>query len=298
MGKPNVSVIIPTYNRPRQLARCLDALSATRGEVFEVIVVDDGSPEPAEIVTHAFAGRLDITCLRQKNAGPASARNAGARAARAPILAFTDDDCRPEPDWLSRIAAAVRREPHALAGGRTYNILEDNIFSETSQDLIGFLYKYTTRRGGGLHFFTSNNLACSARRHTAIGGFDESFPLAAAEDRDYSLRWMDMGWPLVYVPDAVMGHAHHLNFRRFWRQHLHYGRGAHHLRARVATRESKKIPFEGIRFYALMVSYPFRKRRPRPFLRMALLGLSQVAVVAGFIAERLRDVHQGRSLEQ
>ncbi|WP_133511797.1 glycosyltransferase family 2 protein [Candidatus Thiosymbion oneisti] len=299
MDKPNISVIIPTYNRPRQLTQCLEALSATRGETFEVIVVDDGSPEPIETTVYAFADRLDISCLRRKNAGPASARNVGARVARAPILAFTDDDCRPEPDWLSRIAEAVRRNPHALAGGRTYNSLEHNIFSETSQDLVSFFYEYAAERGGGLHFFASNNLACSARYHTAIGGFDERFPLAAGEDRDYSLRWMDMGWPLVYVPDAVIGHAHRFdNFGQFWRLHLRYGRGASHLRARAATRESKKIPFESIRFYALMVSYPFRKRRPRPFLRMALLGLSQVAVVAGFIAERLRDVHQGRSLEQ
>lgn len=77
MDKPDISVIIPTYNRPRQLAQCLEALSATRGGNFEVIVVDDGSPEPAEAVTHTFADRLDIICLRQKNAGPASARNAG-----------------------------------------------------------------------------------------------------------------------------------------------------------------------------------------------------------------------------
>jgi len=113
MGNPSVSVIVPTYNRPRQLARCLEALSAARDETFEVIVIDDGSPEPMEAITHAFADRLDITCLRQKNTGPAGARNAGARVARAPILAFTDDDCRPEPDWLNKITEAVRKNPSA-----------------------------------------------------------------------------------------------------------------------------------------------------------------------------------------
>ncbi len=286
MDKPDISVIIPTYNRPRQLAQCLEALSATRGGNFEVIVVDDGSPEPAEAVTHTFADRLDIICLRQKNAGPASARNAGARMARAPIFAFTDDDCLPEPDWLHKMAEAVRRDPHTLVGGQTYNVLKDNIFAETSQDLVSFLYEYAAQRSRRLRFSTSNNMACSARCHGAIDGFDESFPLAAAEDRDYSLRWMDMGWPLVCVPGAVVGHAHHLDFGRFWRQHFHYGRGAYHLRTRVAARKGKKIRFEGIRFYVLMAHYPFRNKRPRPFLRMILLGLSQVAVVAGFIAER------------
>jgi len=63
MDRPDVSVIIPTYNRPRQLARCLEALSATRDETFEVIVADDGSSEPVEAVVHAFADRLDISYL-------------------------------------------------------------------------------------------------------------------------------------------------------------------------------------------------------------------------------------------
>jgi len=96
-----------------------------------------------------------------------------------------------------------------------------------------------------------------------------------------------MGWPLIYVPDAVMGHAHRLDFGRFWRQHFHYGRGAYHLRTRVAARQGERIRFEGIRFYALMASYLFRRQRPRPFLRTVLLGLSQVAVMVGFIAESL-----------
>lgn len=195
----------------------------------------------------------------------------------------------PEPDWLHKMAEAVRKNPHALVGGRTYNILENNLFSETSQDLTSFFYEYTARQGGELRFFASNNLACSAQCHGMIGGFDESFPLAAGEDRDYGLRWREAGWPLVHISNAVMGHVHRLDFGRFWRQHLRYGRGACRLRARAAARNGEKIRFENIRFYVLMVGYPFRKKRPRPFLRMILLGLSQVAVVAGFTAERLYD---------
>jgi len=113
------------------------------------------------------------------------------------------------------------------------------------------------------------------------------YPLPAAEDRDYSLRWREKGWPLVYVPDALMGHAHHLDLGRFWRQHLYYGRGANYLRTRIAARQGEKVRFEGIRFYALMVGYPFRAQRPRPLPRMVLLGLFQVATTVGFIAEGL-----------
>lgn|GEM_PF-4163470 len=76
--------------------------------------MDDGSPEPVGAIVHDFTDRLGITCLHQKNTGPAGARNAGARATRVSILAFTDDDCRPEPDC--RMAEAVRRKLHALAG--------------------------------------------------------------------------------------------------------------------------------------------------------------------------------------
>src|SRR5690242_16282570 len=95
------SVVVPTYNRPQPLSRCLDALARLYypREQFEVIVVDDGSTESLAALVKNFQERLDIRYLREEHAGPGMARNVGAAHARGEYLAFTDDDCAPCPDW-------------------------------------------------------------------------------------------------------------------------------------------------------------------------------------------------------
>src|SRR5213593_4845830 len=99
------AVVIPTYDRPAELRRCLDSLAAQNypRDRFEVIVVDDGSPTPAEEVVSCYDPSLNLTLRRQARAGPAAARNVGATAARSRFLAFLDDDCRASPDWLQQL---------------------------------------------------------------------------------------------------------------------------------------------------------------------------------------------------
>ena len=141
---PFISIIIPTYNRPKQLATCLESLTKLDypRDSFEVIVVDDGSKTQLESVVNPFSGQLDITLIRQINNGAASARNTGAKQAKGQFIAFTDDDCMPSADWLRAIAARFKNAPESLIGGRTINILSNNIFSTASQHLIDYVYKY------------------------------------------------------------------------------------------------------------------------------------------------------------
>jgi len=113
---PFFTVVVPTRNRPASLAACLEALARQTFEDFEVVVVDDGSRPAAEVAPGVVAGR-GIRCLRLSGAGPAAARNAGADAAAGAYLAFLDDDCLPEVDWLAQLAEACRRWPEALVGG-------------------------------------------------------------------------------------------------------------------------------------------------------------------------------------
>jgi glycosyltransferase involved in cell wall biosynthesis len=286
----DLSVVIPSYARPEPLARCMEALSKVRLEgSFEVIVVDDGSPTPLAPVIEKFADRVPARVLRQANKGPAAARNAGARAAIGRLLAFTDDDCLPEPDWLSALAKTHAQQPLALIGGRVSNALPDNIYSATSQDLVDYLYDYFGAETGDAPFFTSNNMACERARFIELGGFDESFPLAAAEDRELGMRWRDRGGALVYAPDAVVGHAHALSLQRYWRQHANYGRGARHLH-RVRMKDGLERPkFERLSFYTGLVSYPLRRRSPRALPKSALMALSQLAMTYGFTAQAMKE---------
>ena len=284
---PFFSVIVPTYNRPGQLAdnlRSLASLDYPR-ERFEVLIVDDGSACPLDPVLRSFRGALDLTLLRQRNRGPAAARNAGAARARGELLAFTDDDCRPAPGWLRALAKCLGAAPDRAVGGRTVNALPANPYSAATQLLLEYVYEYCHADVARGPFFASNNLALRADRFQTIGGFDIAFPRAAAEDRDLCDRWIQQGYQLAYAPEAVVYHAHPLSFRTFCRLHFNYGRGAftfHRARDRRGSRSLLVRP----PFYLKLPLSPLRGQRGRRALWLsALLALSQGANGAGFAWE-------------
>ena len=270
---------MPTFQRPERLAACLDALRAqdaeAKGHAYEIVIVDDGSEPPADVSLAEESGQaVAVRFLRQENAGPAVARNRGARAARGAVLAFTDDDCRPAPGWLSAMIAASEAAPTALLGGRTVNGETRNIYAAASQDLISYLDAEDRQ------YFASNNIACRREAFDALGGFADGFPLAGGEDRDLGLRWGASGRPIASVPGAVVAHHHALTPRGFWRQHANYGRGARHMRA--LGEAGGGHAFAALGWYARLVSWPVRTRQERGLRRAALLAAAQVATAWGF----------------
>jgi glycosyltransferase involved in cell wall biosynthesis len=228
MRDPVTSVIIPSRNRPGQIACCLDALAAQIVEPgsFEVIVVDDGSEPRLELDPTRWADAFPLTVIHQHNTGPAGARNRGVDAAKGEFLAFTDDDCLPSPTWLAELVTALRDQPDAMVGGSTLNGLVDNAFSETSQLIIEMVYVHFNRDPANAYFFASNNIACCRDRYLASGGFDTGFPGAAAEDREICDRWRMQGRPLVWQKSAVIEHRHRQTLLSFSRLHFRYGQGA------------------------------------------------------------------------
>lgn len=115
-----------------------------------------------------------------------------------------------------------------MVGGRTFNALPENPYSAASQLLVDYLYTYYNADPERAGFFTANNLALPAESFRAIGGFDSTFPYAAAEDREFCDHWLHHGHRMRYAPEAVVYHAHALTLRTFWRQHCTDGRGASH----------------------------------------------------------------------
>jgi GT2 family glycosyltransferase len=277
---PSIAIIVPSHNRHAAIGDCVEAcLRQQYDGDFEVIVVDDGSEPPLAPWSDAR-----VRLIRQPQAGPAAARNRGLRATSAERIAFTDDDCRPRPDWLARLSECA---PEALAGGHTVNALRENPFSSAAQFLVDFLYRYFDRRPRQ-RFLTSNNIAAARDRLLAIGGFDETFPLPAAEDRDLCDRWVESGGRLEYAPDAVVDHYHRLGLASFFRQQYRYGRGARALSRRRAARGLTFRP-EPRTFYFELLGAPFRSTPAADALRLfGLLLLSQAANVAGFLAEGFR----------
>ncbi|MEM8780454.1 MAG: glycosyltransferase [Cyanobacteria bacterium P01_G01_bin.49] len=286
---PLISVIIPTYNRPERLRTCLDSFTCLnyQSDRFEVIIVDDGSDRPLDSLVNAYHDQLNLTLIRQSNAGPATARNTGATVAKGQYLGFTDDDCTLTPNWLSALENAFSKTPNALIGGKTINALLDNPYSTASQLLIDYLYDYYNSDTTQAQFFASNNFALSKELFNQVGKFDVSFPLAAGEDREFCDRWRSQNLSLNYVPDAIIYHAHHLSLSRFWRQHFNYGRGAFYFHTIRAQRGIGKIKVESISFYLNLLTYPFNKVSVWQGIPIAYLFLlSQIANVSGFFWSR------------
>ncbi len=291
MKKPFFSIIIPTRNRESQLRDCLRSIASLDypPDRFEVIVVDDGSDQPPDQTVAVYTDTLRVTLITQENGGPASARNTGAAAAQGPYLAFTDDDCRPDPSWLRSLSERFTRFPDCCIGGRSINALPYNLFSTTSQLLIEYLFEYYNRVPDKARFLTSNNLTMPKHTFFEIGGFDTSFPNAAAEDREFCDRWLLYGHPIRYAPEVLIHHAHPLAFRMFWRQHYNYGSSAfrfHHIRA---LRSKSGIHMEPLSFYLDLLKYPFRTGRGiKTFLLAGLMALTQTANALGFLNQKIQ----------
>jgi GT2 family glycosyltransferase len=285
---PFFSIIIPTFRRPRQLTACLQSLAEVEhpGGAFEVLVVDDGSPEPIDKVVEPFRSVLPLTLMRQNNAGPAAARNVGAGRARGTWLVFMDDDCAPTRNYLSALARRTAAAADCAIGGRTVNVLTTNVYSTASQLLADYLYSHYNVDPDRGRFITSNNMAVPAHVFHAIGGFDATFTRAAYEDRDFCARLVRSGHRIIYAPEMVMRHAHSMTLRKYWRQHVTYGRGAASFHGRPGERGAD-AEFEGLSFYVNLWRYPFVRRADVPPLPMAaLFFLSQLAMVVGFLQEQ------------
>ena len=115
-----VSIIIPAYNAEDTLGECLEACKTQTHPEVEIIVVDDGSSDATSQIT----ADMGVSCLTQTNAGPAAARNHGARVAKGEILAFTDADCIPEPEWIQRLLTGFADDVAGVGG--SYDIANES----------------------------------------------------------------------------------------------------------------------------------------------------------------------------
>jgi glycosyltransferase involved in cell wall biosynthesis len=198
---PVVSVVIPTRGRAERLAGVVAALEQQRDvDPFEVIFVDDASPDGTRHELERLQSASSIPIVVEtldRRRGPAAARNVGWRKARASVVAFTDDDCRPAPEWLGRLVRAL--DGVDLAQGRTIPDPADawraGPFSRTVE---------TVQEWG---FYETCNVAYRKEALARVGGFDEGFRRPFGEDTDLAWRVKDTGGQSVFESDAVVFHA-------------------------------------------------------------------------------------------
>jgi glycosyltransferase involved in cell wall biosynthesis len=291
-SSPTFSVIIPTRDRPQELGGCLESLAKQNyaRDRFEVIVVDDASKLTLDPVVAIFRERLTLTLLRQsRNAGPSVVRNCGAACAKGEFLAFTDDDCSPASDWLERLSARFASSPDHLIGGRVINALTENPYSTAAHVILDVIYDYYDPQQGRAHFFPTSNFALAAKMFREFGGFNENWPLAAAEDREFCYRWLQRGFPMMHAPEATVYHRHPLTLRSFCELHFRYGRGAYHYHVLRASNPGHGDLKPAWSFYWACFRYPFRHMpTSKAAVVVGLLFLWQVFNAAGYFWQRLR----------
>ena len=206
--RPRASVVISARNRVDMLKDCMSGLARqTVGlDAFEVVLVDNCSTDDLAPVYHyARSLGLDIRGLRtQHDRGPAPARNLGVEAASAPLIAFTDSDCRPVPGWLESVCAAFDDPSVAMVSGPVLPKPEQSL-SATSRVTFVTATEHPS--------FPTANLAIRRDVFLAHRGFDTSLSFTdpfgrATEAADTDLAWriIKSGHKRSFVPAAVIEH--------------------------------------------------------------------------------------------
>jgi glycosyltransferase involved in cell wall biosynthesis len=195
----DATVVVPTYRRPDLLDRCLAALAIQEYDpaAFEVIVADDAACEATRRQVAGWAERSSVAFhyVAPAARGPAAARNAGWRSGRGRVVAFTDDDCTPDPRWLAGGLATLSEAGAAAASGRVIVPIPERP-TDYERDAAGL---------ASAQFVTAN---CFVRREAleAVGGFDERYEAAWREDSDLQFALLERGLTIARAPGAVVVH--------------------------------------------------------------------------------------------
>jgi GT2 family glycosyltransferase len=215
---PRISVVVCTRNGAATLQDCLEGIARLEYPDVETIVVDDGSTD----ATAAVVGQHDVRLIETESRGLGRARNLGLAAATGEIVAYIDDDARPDPHWLTYLAHTFATTPHAGVGGPSAPHPGDGEFARCVANVPG----------GPTHVLLTDveaehipgcNMAFRKSALEEIGGFDPQFE-TAGDDVDVCWRIRDRGWTLGFSPGAVVWHHRRSSIRAFWKQQRGYGR--------------------------------------------------------------------------
>ena len=247
---PRISVVVCSLNGEDRLGRCLEALAAQRCDGFEVIVVDDGSTDATGSIAVASGARV---VHHPTPRGLSAARNAGIAQARGAIVAFTDDDCEPAPDWLGALEHTYAEhgidhvsgvggivEAAGPAGPMLRYLQLNNPLEPVEAELdssrsVGHRFvRYVVRnlaerRERGVRDVRSlvgANMSFPRAALEGVGGFDERFTFGSDdEDVCRRLRSRYRERPLLVNPDAAVRHWFQPSLRDTLRRSAAYGRG-------------------------------------------------------------------------
>ncbi len=232
------TVVIPVHNAEDHLSFQLEALAGqTTSRDFEVIVVLNRCSDRSEQIAQAYAEALDLVILKRDDSPSAAyARNEGAACARSELILFCDADDRVCPEWVDSMCNALAGAD--FVGGRICvdkSKLPSWAFCRFYADLDGESLVFRDRR---IRYPISASLGVRSAAFSSVGGFDASFPGAAAEETDLAIRLLRSGCRVGDAPGASLSYTPRVRLREILRQQRAYAFG----RARVNSAELIEVP--------------------------------------------------------
>jgi glycosyltransferase involved in cell wall biosynthesis len=226
---PRVSVVVCAYNAERTMDACLESLRTLNYPDYEVIVVNDGSTdrtleisERHRAVYDADPGGPRMVIISQENKGLSVARNVGAHAATGEIIAYTDSDCVPDPDWLAFLVYKFVRSGFVAVGGPNFPPPEPHLVPAA----------VAVSPGGPTHVLLNDevaehipgcNMAFTKKALEDIGGFEPVFA-AAGDDVDLCWRLQNRGYAIGFSPAATVWHYRRNTVKAYLKQQMGYGK--------------------------------------------------------------------------
>lgn len=219
------SIIVPLYNRPREIDELLDSLTKQTYPQFEVLVIEDGSVDDAKDIVDRYANRLNIRYFFKANEGQGFARNFGFKHAKGDYFIVFDSDCLIPPHYLETVNNHLLALPLDAFGGPdgadpSFTAVQKAIsYSMTSPFTTGGI------RGNKIHIGRfhprSFNMGISREVWERSGGF---ILTRLGEDIEFSIRIQAMGFKTGLIPDAVVYHKRRTDFKQFYKQLHFFGR--------------------------------------------------------------------------
>jgi len=213
-----VSVVVPVYNSAKTLSKTIEALMSQNflEDNFEILIADDGSTDStAEIVK-----RYPVKYLHQDNKGPAAARNLGWKFSSGNIVCFTDSDCIPEKDWISKIIKAYTSEQIVGVGGSYDIVNSESLFASCIHEEIVQRHLKMPKE---VNYLGAFNVSYRRSILEEVGGFNESYSDASGEDNDIAYRVVKKGYTLIFDKNIKVGHYHPTSLLRYLKQQFKHG---------------------------------------------------------------------------
>jgi len=211
------SIVVPVYNRRDEVADLLRSLESQTDNGFEIILVEDGSTQPALPDGKGPEG-LRLKYYQKSNEGRSIARNHGIAGADGDFFVFVDSDCILPPEYIAELRKSLAENPVDCFGGP--DAAHDS-FTDTQKAINYAMTAFLTTggiRGGkvSMEKFTPRtfNMGFSREVYDRVGGFREMF----SEDIDMSTRIRNAGFSIALYPDVYVYHKRRVDMKKFWKQ--------------------------------------------------------------------------------